>query len=245
MATVELGAGEFYYTEYGDQEAAPLVLLHGLRSDHSSWAGVAPDLAAAGYRVITLDVRGHGRSVHTAAYSFEEMRDDVLQFADRLGFDQFVLGGHSMGGTVATLFAERYPSRLRGLIVVDSPPPDGSVAYAPGPRPAGVLPYDWNLVPAIYAQLSSPDPAWWAEIPLITAPVLLIGGSDSPVPPHLLTEMAARIHGATLVTVEGAGHTVHRDRPDGFLAAAVPFLSQLAKQAADAQSSGAQDSGAR
>ncbi|HXT91364.1 MAG TPA: alpha/beta hydrolase [Trebonia sp.] len=238
MGTVELAAGEFYYAEYGDQEAAPLVLLHGMRGDHSRWAGVAPDLAAAGYRVITPDARGHGRSPHTATYSFAEMRDDVLQFADRLGLDQFVLGGHSMGGTVATLFAERYPSRLRGLIVVDAPPPDGSVSYDAGPRPGGVLPYDWELVPAIYAQLTTPDPAWWAEIPSITAPALLIGGADSPIPPHLLTEMAEKIHGAVLVTVDGAGHNVHQDKPDDFLAAVVPFLSQLAKQATNAQSSG-------
>jgi pimeloyl-ACP methyl ester carboxylesterase len=51
------------------------------------------------------------------------MRDDLRQFADALGLDRFVLGGHSMGGTVATLFAERYPDRLAGLILVDSPPP--------------------------------------------------------------------------------------------------------------------------
>jgi esterase len=230
MGNVQLDAGEFGFTEYGDDAAVPLVLLHGMRSERSTWADVAPDLAAAGYRVIAPDMRGHGGSPRTATYSFEEMREDVLQFADGLGLDRFVLGGHSMGGTVATLFAERYPGRLRGLIVVDSPPPDGSGEFDPGPRPAGDLPYDWNLVPAISAQLTSPDPAWWAQVPSITVPALLMSGGDSPVPQHLMPKMANLIHGATLVTVEGAGHNVHRDKRDDFLAAAVPFLRQLAKQ---------------
>jgi pimeloyl-ACP methyl ester carboxylesterase len=44
MAAVNLDAGEFRYTEYGDPGAPPLVLLHGLRSDRSTWAGTAPDL---------------------------------------------------------------------------------------------------------------------------------------------------------------------------------------------------------
>ena len=113
VATVDLEAGGYHYAEYGDPSAPPLVLLHGMPSDCSTWAGVAPELAA-GYRVIAPDQRGHGASARTGTYSLEEMREDLRQLADALGLDRFVLGGHSMGGTVATLFAERYPAGWPG-----------------------------------------------------------------------------------------------------------------------------------
>jgi esterase len=143
-------------------------------SDGSTWDGVAAELAAR-YWVITPDQRGHGASTRTATYSLEEMREDLRQFADALGLDRFILGGHSMGGTVPTLFAERYHGRLTGLILVDSPPPDGSGAFDPGPRPVGDLPYDWAVRPAILAQLNHPDPAWWAELPGTAAMIIHCG----------------------------------------------------------------------
>jgi pimeloyl-ACP methyl ester carboxylesterase len=228
MATIRLDAGEFCYADYGDPAGAPLVLLHGLPSDHSTWSGLAPDLAAEGFRVITPDLRGHGASARTSSYSLELMREDLHQLTEALGLHRFVLGGHSMGGTVATLFAERYPGRLAGLILVDSPPPDGSGSWEPGPRPDGELPYDWAVVPAILAQLSQPDPAWWAELPAITAPALVIGGgSTSPVPQDLLARAAELMPAADLITIEGAGHAVHQAKPREFLAAVRPFLRRL------------------
>ena len=139
------------------------------------------------------------------------MREDLRQFADALGLARFVVGGHSMGGTVTELFAERYPDRLAGLLVVDSPPPDGGGSWDPGPRPDGDLPYDWAVVPAVCAQLSRPDPAWWSELHAITCPALIVGGgSTSPVPQNLLAKMAEVLPDATLVTIEGAGHRVHQ-----------------------------------
>ena len=83
-------------------------------------------------------------------------------------------------------------------------------------------------MPAIFAQLNHPDPAWWAELPAITAPALVIGGgSTSPVPQHLLAQLAGLVPDATLVTIEGAGHAVHRTRPAEFLGAVRPFLQRI------------------
>jgi len=62
-------------------------------------------------RVIALDQRGHGASARPGFYSFELMRDDLARFIDNLGLLRPVLIGHSMGGTVAYLYAEAFPIR--------------------------------------------------------------------------------------------------------------------------------------
>jgi esterase len=83
-------------------------------------------------------------------------------------------------------------------------------------------------MPAILAQLNDPDPAWWAELPAITAPTLVIGGgAASPVPQQLLAKLADLVPEATLVTIEGAGHAVHRNRPAEFLGTVLPFLQGI------------------
>jgi esterase len=81
---------------------------------------------------------------------------------------------------------------------------------------------------AILTQLNDPDPAWWAELPAITAPTLVIGGGPtSPVPQQLLAKLAGLVPEATLVTIEGAGHAVHRTRPAEFLAAVRSFRQSI------------------
>jgi pimeloyl-ACP methyl ester carboxylesterase len=206
--------------------APPLVLLHALGEDSGSWADIIPALSGQ-FRVIAFDLRGHGRSgwPGPGSYSFELMRDDVLAAADELGLDSVLLIGHSMGGTVATLIAEEQPERVRRLILEDSPPPRPWNRPDPD-RPDGPLPFDWDVVPAIRAQLRNPDPAWWDRLPLISAPVLLIGGGpQSQVPQELLPEAAALLRDGKVITIP-VGHMVHNTKPAEFTAAVLDFLGR-------------------
>jgi esterase len=216
---VELGAGAFRYDEFGAVDAPAMVLVHGSGTDASAWAAVVPELSKT-WRVIALDQRGHGGSVRAGEYSFELMRDDLLEFVDKLGLDEFLLCGHSMGGTVAAIFAEQYSERLTGLILVDSPPPDGQGDWTVPPEPEEDPGFDWEVIVSIFGQLADPDPAWWADLPKITAKTLVVGGgSTSGVPQELLVKVAELIPDAELVTIEGAGHAVQRTRPVELLAA--------------------------
>ncbi len=216
---ITLSAGEFEYGDTGDPAAVPVVLLHGLSGNTTRWDLVTPELAKD-YRVLALDQRGHGRSVHTPTYSFEAMRDDLLEFVDALGLQTFLLIGHSMGGTVAALFAERHSDRLTGLVLVDAPPPDGDGDWTIPPRPTEDPGFDWNCLPAIFTQLAHPDPAYLADLPKIAVPTLILGGgTTSPVPQEKLAAAAARIPTCTLLTLEGAGHNIHQTQPTALLAA--------------------------
>jgi len=216
---ISLSAGEFEYVDRGDPAAPPVVLLHGLSGDSSRWDLVVPELAEH-RRVLALDQRGHGASARTPSYSFEAMRGDLLEFADALALPPFLLVGHSMGGTVAALFAEQHSERLTGLVLVDAPPPDGDGDWTVPPRPTGPPTFDWNCLTAIFAQLADPDPAYLTDLPKITVPTLLLGGGPtSPVPQHKLAEAAARIPTSTLLTIEDAGHNIHQTKPHQLLTA--------------------------
>lgn len=211
---VSLEAGEFNYVAYGEEGAPPVVLVHGMGWSAATWEQVAP-LLAEKRRVYALDMRGHGDSVWTPTYSHEEMRDDVLEFADQLGLGKFLLCGQSMGAVVSWLFAEKYVDRLTGLVIVDAAPPDGDGDWTVPPKPADdELVADWEMLIALYGQMANPDPAWWSGLPNITVPTLIVGGgSTSKIPQETLTAAAKLLPDATVVTFEGAGHHLQSTRP--------------------------------
>lgn len=230
--TISLADLTIHYCEAGDPLAPPIVLLHALGRDAHDWDAITLALAER-YHVFALDQRGHGATTRAEPYTFEAMRDDLKTFADALSIDTFTLIGHSMGGTVAFLFAETWPGRLVRLITEDTPSP-----FVPTPELASRLsdppdeaprpvPYDWRLVKPIYRQLRSPDPAWWENLATITVPTLLIGGgSTSHIPQEKLAEVARLIPDCRLVTIEGAGHRVHQIRPSEYLKVVRDFLCE-------------------
>jgi len=104
-----------YYEIHGKGE--PLLLIAGLDSDNSSWAGVCEKLAKY-FRVIVFDNRGSGRSdTPDRKYSIREMADDAVSLLDHLKIKKCHIIGHSMGGYIAQEIAIRYPERLGKLVL--------------------------------------------------------------------------------------------------------------------------------
>lgn len=209
----------------GDDGAPPLVALHSLGEDGADWDATARRLAGR-YQVYAPDLRGHGRSDRCAEYSFELMRDDVLALLDALGLERVTLLGHSMGAVVAYLLAGVRPERVERLVLEEPPPPVRADPPRSVPEDADpAAPFDWTMVAAIYRQRNDFDPAYWDLFPAITAPTLIVaGGAASHLPQEEIARVATRIPGCRLVTVE-AGHLVHEERPEEFLAAVEDFLS--------------------
>lgn len=98
-----------------------LIFIHGFPFDSSMWD---PQLAAVpeGWRFIAPDLRGFGASEAsgTGPYSMDTYADDVVALMSHLGIDQAVICGLSMGGYVALALAQRYPDRVRALVLVDT-----------------------------------------------------------------------------------------------------------------------------
>jgi len=100
--------------EHGDGD--PLVLLHGVATSRLIWRHVTGPLAAAGRRVVTVDVPGFGESEPAGAgFELEDVADALV---DGLGLPEFDLVGHSLGGAVAVAAAARHPDRVRRLVLV-------------------------------------------------------------------------------------------------------------------------------
>ncbi|WP_448811266.1 alpha/beta fold hydrolase [Agromyces bauzanensis] len=208
----------------GDAALPPMVLLHALGERADDWAAVGARFASS-YRVVALDLRGHGRSDWPGDYGFELMRDDVIGALDALGLREVVLVGHSMGGVVAYLVAQARPDRVARLVIEDACPPYPRSRPVPT-RPDGPLDFDWAAAPAISAEVGDPTRRWWPALAEITAPTLVLGGGPtSHVPQDLLAEVAELIPDCTLVTVP-AGHEIHRARPDEFAETVLGWLRQ-------------------
>ncbi|MBL0387771.1 alpha/beta hydrolase [Tumebacillus sp. ITR2] len=220
---IELNGLLFQYRETGEVSAPPLVALHALGESAESWDEAAACLGAK-YRVLALDQRGHGGSARPGTYTYERMRDDLLQFVNHMGLETFTLVGHSMGGVVSYLFAEAWPSRVERLVVEDVAPPFPENRRAIPEEPTVPIPFDWRVLTSILQE--EPNSEWWERLSDITAPTLVIGGgSTSNFPQHKLLEVSERIAQCEVVTIEGAGHHVHLSNLPAFLAAVRPFLN--------------------
>jgi pimeloyl-ACP methyl ester carboxylesterase len=224
LDTVEVDGIELAYRVWGEREAPPVLLLAGLGADGVDWLGIASQLASS-LRVYALDLRGHGASDWPGDYALEQLRDDVAGFLAALGLARASVVGHSYGGVVAYLLAQRHPGLVTRLVIEDAPPlwPQDPPLEVPE-RPEGRMAFDWAVKTQFTEQRNAPDPRWIEGLSAITAPTLLIGGGpDSHIPQELLVDMAERIPDCRLVTID-AGHLVHETHPEEFLAEVRPFL---------------------
>lgn len=122
----ELEAGVW---EPSGPAAATVVAMHGITASHLSWPAVVS--ALPGVRFVAPDLRGRGRSnALPGPFGMQAHADDVAALLDHLRIDNAIVLGHSMGGFVAVTFAERYPARTDGLVLVDG--------GLPLPLPAGM-----------------------------------------------------------------------------------------------------------
>ncbi len=120
---ISLPQVELHYLEWGDPQNSPIVLVHGGSAHAHWWDHIAIELAQE-YRVIALDLRGHGDSnwVTPPSYEIDDYVADLTAFVAALQLSPFVLVGHSLGGLIALAYAARHSVTLQALIVVDMGP---------------------------------------------------------------------------------------------------------------------------
>ena len=215
----------------GDRTA---VLIHGITSDSGSWCRFGPDLAARGYHVVAVDLRGHGLSPR-GEYGPEAWADDVLESVPA---NPELALGHSLGGLVLAVAVER----LRPAWAVYEDP-----AWRVRPERQAQAAQEFMAQKAWGRdQIAAAYPRWSADdmdaklaalrcFDPEAAPSLLTGTAwdytpGRPVVPSLVQladpsdlvppddAQCLRDAGFEVRVVAGAGHSIHRDDYEGFVA---------------------------
>jgi pimeloyl-ACP methyl ester carboxylesterase len=96
-----------------------VVLIHGSGAHHMWWHAITPQLEKH-WRVITLDLSGHGDSAHRPSYEPSHWADEIRDVLDAVGSERALYVGHSMGGRIGISFAAKHPQRAAGIVVFDA-----------------------------------------------------------------------------------------------------------------------------
>ncbi len=123
----------------------PIVFIHGFGSCTYSWRNNLEPLAAKGFRVYAIDVKGFGLTAKPkdGQYHLVAFTQHLLDFLDAMKLDRPILVGNSMGGSVVARLALLHPERVSGIVLVDAAPLDialrprdmtkGGIATPPAP----------------------------------------------------------------------------------------------------------------
>lgn len=240
---------------YDDSGTGPVVLLsHGYAATSEMWDGQVAALSGR-YRIITWDMRGHGRSDSPAdpkLYSEEATLGDIEALLDEAGARKAVIGGLSLGGYMSLAFHLAYPQRVHALMLFDTGPgyrnPDARAEWnAMAERRAAEFREQGldalktagrearetthrsaeGLSLAALGMLRQFDSRVIESLPDIEVPTLvLVGERDKPF--IAATDvMAAKVPRASKVVIKDAGHAANLFQPQAFNEAVETFLNGL------------------
>jgi len=251
MPMLARSCGDISYDVTGAGQ--PLVLSHGFGASAAMFESNLPALSAR-CRVVTWDLRGHGKSdspADPACYQAASALDDMTALLDELEIERAVLGGHSLGGYLSLDFTIAHPDRVAGLILIDTGPGfrnddarDAWNARAEGTATrlgekgvaalgsSAELHADAHrdvsgLVLAARFTLTQRDGHVMAGLPSVGVPALVIVGDQDK---HFLGAadyMTAKIPAARKVVITGAGHAPNIDQPESVNAELVAFLDEI------------------
>jgi pimeloyl-ACP methyl ester carboxylesterase len=234
----------------------PVIFVHALTGTSASWEPQVEPFSKAGFRVITFDRRGWGKSMADAATGPQPgtVTEDIEALATYLKLDKFHLVGIAGGGFIALDYAVWKPERLRSLVVAAS---TGSFAEKEikefskrieipnvpwpsawlevgfsyiGGNPEGLE--KWKAIEEHARQPGSPSqglrtPNTFAKVEAIDTPTMIMaGGADMLAPPALMRIWAKHIKHYEWAEVSDAGHSINWEHPDIFNETVLGFIKK-------------------
>lgn len=237
--TALLDGARLHYAAAGEGPVT-VVLIHGWTCDHTLWEPQSAALSQR-YRVLAVDLPGHGRSEPAPDYAMRRFARAVHAVIEKEQAGKVVLVGHSMGGAVMLEFARLYPDRVIAIVAIDAIFPDPESARSLAPLAArfegpGAVEARAKMVEAMFTEATTPEirnrirsvmlstradvaagaMRGMAEEAVwrwdrIDVPFLEIAAASSD---HLSEEgLRRRFPRATVVRVPGTGHFLHLEKP--------------------------------
>ncbi len=222
-----------YYQEKGTKE--PFILLHGNGED-GSYFKHQTDFFYDRYKVISLDTRGHGKSPRgTKPFTIKQFACDLYDFMTGLGISDAVILGFSDGANIAMEFAINHPDMVKALIL------NGGNLNPKGVKRTTQIPIEIGYKIAGRFASKSPDAKKNAEmlglmvhepnierseLSKITAPTLVICGSNDIIKESHTKEIAESIPNARLSIIKGS-HFIANRKPTAFNKEVEDFLQNI------------------
>ena len=241
--TAEINGLQLFYRDHGS--GTPLLLLHGFMGTGDDWRHVfaAP---LDGYRIITPDLRGHGRSTNpSGVFRFADVARDIFALLDRLGINRVSVIGLSAGANTLLHMATQQPSRIDALIHVSGTPrfPEPARAIMQSMTEDGRSEAEWTEMRGRHVHGDHQIRALWrhargfaddrqdmnfdaASLSVIAARSLVVHGDRDPLyPVELALELYRAIPTAALWVVPNGGHgPIFGDQAGPFVTTSAAFL---------------------
>lgn len=117
---VRNGVSIAYWQHRAPKSRGVLLFIHGVASNHTRFSEFLQHTSLTGrWDTLRLDLRGHALSIDRGVLGIDTWCADLCALLDACGYVQAVLVGHSLGANVVAQFAQRHPSRVAGLILID------------------------------------------------------------------------------------------------------------------------------
>ncbi|CAN1485356.1 MhpC Predicted hydrolases or acyltransferases (alpha/beta hydrolase superfamily) [Fimbriimonadaceae bacterium] len=237
---VESAEANVWAASWGEGPA--VVLLHGGLGHSGNWGYQVPVLLESGYRVITIDTRGHGRStMDERPLTYHLLAKDVLAVLDELNVDRAALVGWSDGACTALVLAQMHPGRVQGVFFFAcNMDPSGTIELtefgpalqrcfarhqsdfaALSPNPEG-----WEALNDATGLMQKTEPNFSAaELNAITARVtVVLGENDEFIKREHMEYLHRELPSSELIILPHVSHFAPWQRPEAFNQTLLQFL---------------------
>src|SRR4051812_17862046 len=241
MPLIEIPDAELWYDDSGG-DGPPVVFVHPAAASSVTWEQQIPAFVGAGYRCITYDLRGWGRSKELPNTSDHgHISTDLEALTRALGLGPFMLVAAAYGGMGSLDYALRFPDRLQAFVLATSQgaivDPEYTAIIERIASPLRSVPIEIREVGPSYRAENPAGVVRWLEIihasggeeaprqsrfltltldlleSLRVPTLVLASDADLLAPPSLMRLLADRIPGSEWATVADAGHSAHWERP--------------------------------